>query len=86
MAQGLFFLVGRWALGGSGPIGCDVRCHLARAFSDRDLQEDPKWKISDSRSEVEADSASALLLSTMLLIVTVPTTIAISRSSGLGWR
>jgi|SRR5712664_61234 len=35
---------------------------------------------------MEADSALALLLSTMLLTVTVPTTIAISRSSGLGWR
>src|SRR6267143_747290 len=47
MTQGLFFPIGRWALGRSSPIGFDVRYHLARAFSDRDLHEDPKWRISD---------------------------------------
>ena len=30
MTQGLFFLVARWALGRSGPIGCDVRRHSGR--------------------------------------------------------
>jgi hypothetical protein len=33
--------------GRSGQIECDVRYYLRRALSDRDLQEDPKWKISD---------------------------------------
>jgi hypothetical protein len=46
MTRGLFFLVGRFPFW-SGPIECDVRCYLRRALSDRDLQEDPKWKISD---------------------------------------